>query len=750
MSSQPTLSSQSGSRQSSLAPTKGATSVPRQKTAPAPDPQPTDGALLGKAVGLAILVLGGAEFARGLLPPLWLPQALTILAGVLVTVMGTRLALQQRQPLLQQLSEGLLARKRLEEAQLTLLDRTKRAEQLTQELTQQVATQQRVEQELRADNTTLETQARGDAATLARISATLQTESVDRTRLENALHLTTTAVAEANRVKSEFLANISHELRTPLHGVIGMTKLLLDTPLTPEQRDYADSVRVSADILHTVTTSLFDFSELEAGTLTLEESDFELPQMIDGITGLFADTARQKQIEFSSFLNDDVPVGFRGDAGRLRQVLLILIGTALKFTETGAVSIQTNLLHLMATSATLRFSINDTGIGIPADRQENLFQPFFQVDASPTRRYGGSGIGLALAKKLAELMGGVIGVESTLGKGSLFWFTLPLRAQHGARATAPALQAKQDAAVSATLEARPRILVAEDNLVNQKLVSRVLEKLGYDVRLVLNGQEAVYAIEQGAYAAVLMDCQMPIMDGLTATETIRAWESAHQQRRTPIIALTAHMVAGDRERCLAVGMDDYLNKPLNPDKLAPTLKHWLQQLPPPAEAFLRVPPTQDERKAPGAAPVTAVAAPPLPQKVPVAQSPAPVAHDRPTAPLSSSTSAYDLSEALERVDGDRELLGELAEIFLDSCPAYLDNIRDALAHNDSQALSFAAHALKGSVGNFVKIGPFETARTLESLSKQSTMEGTSDLFQQLETEMADLQLLLESVLEVAA
>lgn len=728
----------------------------RQKAAPPPNPRAADGALIGKVVGLVVLVLGGTEITSGLLPLPWLPQALTVLAGIMVTVVGMRLALQQRQPLLRQLAEGLTARKRLEEAQHTLLERIKRGEQLNQELTQKVAHLQQAERELNNTNTALVAQAQEDAAALARASVALQTESVTRARLEQELYLTTTAAADANCVKSEFLANINHELRTPLNGVIGMTKLLLDTHLTPEQRDYADSVRLSADLLHTVTNNLFDFSELEAGSLSLEASDFDLPQVIDGITNLFANTARQKQIEFSSFIHDDVPVGLHGDAGRLRQVLLTLIGNAVKFTETGSVSIQTNLLHQTATNATLRFSIHDTGIGIPLDRQPNLFQPFFQVDSSSTRRYGGSGIGLALGKKLVELMGGVIGVESTLGKGSLFWFTLPLRKQRSASATTPAPLSQQSVAVSERPETKPRILVAEDNLVNQKLVSRVLEKLGYDVRLVFNGQEAVHAIEQGAYAAVLMDCQMPVMDGLTATETIRAWESAQHLRRTPIIALTAHMVAGDRERCLAVGMDDYLTKPLNPDKLAPTLKHWLQQLPPPEEAFLRVSPLKEEPQTPAVvSPPPAVTEKSIPHAQRV-QPFSPVSLDSSRAALLSSdpptaVPSFDLSEALERVDGDRELLGELAELFLDSCPTYLANIQQALQQGDAQALAFSAHALKGSVGNFIKTGPFETARTLESLGRRGTMVGTLALFHKLENEIADLQPTLASLrLEVAA
>jgi HPt (histidine-containing phosphotransfer) domain-containing protein len=245
------------------------------------------------------------------------------------------------------------------------------------------------------------------------------------------------------------------------------------------------------------------------------------------------------------------------------------------------------------------------------------------------------------------------------------------------------------------------------------------------------------------------------MDGLTATETIRASESAQHLRRTPIIALTAHMVAGDRERCLAVGMDDYLSKPLNPDKLASTLQHWLQQLPPPEEAFLRVSPFKEEPQNPAnAAPTPTVTEKSLPHAKRV-QPFSPVSLENPSAPLLSSDPLlavpfFDLSEALERVDGDRELLGELAGLFLDSCPTYLANIQQALQQNDAQALAFSAHALKGSVGNFIKTGPFETARTLESLGRRGTMAGTAELFQKLENDIADLHPILASLrLEVA-
>jgi CheY-like chemotaxis protein len=296
---------------------------------------------------------------------------------------------------------------------------------------------------------------------------------------------------------------------------------------------------------------------------------------------------------------------------------------------------------------------------------------------------------------------------------------------------------------------KPRILVAEDNLVNQKLVSRLLEKMGYDVRLVFNGQEAVHAIEQGTYAAVLMDCQMPVMDGLVATETIRAREAAQHLRHTPIIALTAHVIAGDKERCLAAGMDDYLSKPLNPDKLKPALKYWLQQFPPPGEAFLHL--SSPDNGSQDSVSSSAIEEKSLPDEKSVRHALAVAVQIASSSLPLAVSSLFDLTEALARVGGDRELLSELAEIFLESCPSYLANIQKALEHGDVQALSLAAHALKGSVGNFTKSGPFETARALEHLGRQGTMTGTGELFQQLEKEITSLRPALESLrLEAAA
>ena len=558
-----------------------------------------------------------------------------------------------------------------------------------------------------------------DSAGLARtISGTLR-DITERKLDREAMALATERAESANRAKSEFLANMSHEIRTPMNGVIGMTELLLETPLTAMQRDYAETVRGSATALLTIINDILDFSKIEAGKLRLEPIDMDLRNTVEETASLLALQAHAKGLELVAAIDPAIPASLRGDAGRLRQVLLNLGGNAVKFTQSGEVVINCRLLEERCAEVTVRFEVRDTGMGIPADRIGSLFTAFTQVDSSTTRRFGGTGLGLSIVKRLAQLMGGNAGVSSEEGKGSIFWFTgvfgignetvkstVPdtagnLRGRRAlvvddnatnlkvisgqlaligldckcacsadealsllrnaalsggydvalldhqmpavdgvALATAiladPSLATRKlvlltssgqrdekrmyhemgfagyllkpvslrelkeclnvvlgsevSAAEASAAREAPRhvcpdpserkdrlILVADDNAVNQKVASRLLETLGYRVELASDGQQALEAWETGRFSLILMDCQMPVMDGYEATRQIRANEK--HDERIPIIALTAHAMIGADIECAAAGMDDYLTKPIDRQRLQEALVKWLTKQP---------------------------------------------------------------------------------------------------------------------------------------------------------------------------
>jgi len=641
-------------------------------------------------------------------------------------------------------------------------------------------------------------QANRDAGTGAMIlSGSLQLVT-DRRLQAAELERARAAAEQANRSKSDFLANMSHEIRTPINGVIGMTNVLLDTPLSESQRECVEIVRSSGEALLALVNDILDFSKIEAGKMELERIDFDVRSVIDDALGSVALAALGKDLELVADVATEVPTIVRGDPGRLRQCLINLLSNAVKFTAQGHVAVEVGAVARTAAGMQLRFTVSDTGIGIPADRLDRLFREFSQVDSSTTRHYGGSGLGLSIVKRLAGLMNGAVGVASEPDAGSRFWFTAelavpsavvagearPLAARallldgHAvaarslarqlealgcavepcpdeaafiaalAEATAPAIalvdvrlltgpltaalarararpgaprfvllaplglaaappagfdailskpvrRQQLYACLSGLVDAAPaappaqaphapqragcRVLLVEDNAVNRRVAEHQLHKLGCSVAVACNGVEGVAAALGGHFDLVLMDCQMPLLDGFDATRQIRQHE-AGGERRLPIVALTANALSGDREACLAAGMDDYLSKPLEPAALAACV----------------------ERFAPRA-------------EAPAAPA-APAAESRPAAgvPVADAEPTIDLAALAEVTAGDAEFERELMEVFVSSGDSALAALVAALGAADLGAVRRHAHALKGASANLRARPLAARAQALES------------------------------------
>jgi signal transduction histidine kinase/CheY-like chemotaxis protein len=660
------------------------------------------------------------------------------------------------------------------------------------------------------------------------------TRDLDRKVRERTAELATATemAEEANRAKSEFLANMSHEIRTPLNGIIGMTELALDTPLSAEQREYLTMVKSSADSLLAILNDILDFSKIEMRKLELEDIPFSVRDHLAELVKPLALRAEQKGLELVCHVLPDVPHVASGDPGRLRQVLVNLVGNAIKFTERGQILVQVEIDSATADQIVLHYFVSDSGIGIPAEKQQAIFEPFKQADGSTTRRFGGTGLGLTISSTLVELMGGRIWLESAPHEGSTFHFTArfgktegrpeasavdltdlpvlvvddngvnrrvlhdlllrwkmrPTIATSGAAALAaladgrdggrpfalvlldahmpemdgfevarriqqgPGLAgatimmlsssgqqgesarcrdlgiahhltkpidqrdllaaitralAREQAArqplpssmLSADLpERRLRVLLAEDNPVNQRLAASLLERRGHKVTIAVNGREAVDAVARAKFDVVLMDVQMPEMGGFEATAAIRAAERG-TGTRLPIVAMTAHAMKGDRERCLAAGMDDYLTKPLDSKRLCETVERIVgAHGAAPAEA-------SDEHLAAGA-----------------------------------------ISDVvLARVGGDRQLLAEISRLFLDDAPRHLERIRSALDARDGEALRRAAHGLKGAAANFDAEGVVDAARALEEMGRKAAFDRPEDAWRTLAAETDRLLTFLRTV-----
>ncbi len=561
-------------------------------------------------------------------------------------------------------------------------------------------------------------------AEIAKRNKQLAAEIEERIRVERDLKLAKEAADAANSAKSRFLANMSHEIRTPMNGILGMTELLFETGLSATQRRFAEGVHRSSEALLSIINDILDLSKIEAGRVELESVPFDLRGLVRGSCELFSVKACQKGLTIGYQIAEEIPELLNGDEGRLGQILNNLLANAVKFTHSGTISVTVGIDDRTTDTVLLRCKVTDSGIGIDPRAFPKIFDNFSQADSSTTRRFGGTGLGLAIVKHLAELMGGSVGVESRPGAGSTFWFTVRLAVQTADTVKSPEKPSEQPPSIP--LSQGARVLLVEDNPVNQELEIALLKNLGCTVSSADTGTEALKALSHTSYDLILMDCQMPEIDGYEATRIIRERERemTADDPSTPrphaiIIALTANALAEDRKQCLAAGMDDYLSKPITRKQLRNMLAKWLgERSASPMGGAAQLPPVHTVDPASPHAEAGAASCPP-----------------------STVASAFVATEYLDDIrslqdPNSPDLLSELVGTYFTSSNQLLDGLRQGVSTADAPTVMRSAHSLKSSSANLGALSLARYCQEMETLGRNNTLVGSSELLVKIESEYA--------------